>query len=190
MLGSIVKAERDCRAGRQRRPAAFNATIGPFYSSFFTYVNIARPAAAAVRGLAGGQAIWACRLASDPSAVSWQPMGSSRFCRFFARSSGAEGRGELDRLFDEQHHSQHAVPALYHRAEVQRQAGDRFVLRPDGRRHGGGGGLCWDDLARLQPRGFALVNAVMVVVCLSLAWRIGKQYKELTTSGHAPVTTA
>ena len=42
----------------------------------------------------------------------------------------------------------------------------------------------------LQPRGFAIVNAALVIVCLSLAWRIGKQYKELTTSGHAPVTTA
>ena len=42
----------------------------------------------------------------------------------------------------------------------------------------------------LHPRGFAIVNAALVIVWLSLAWRIGKQYKELTTSGHAPVTTA
>ena len=42
----------------------------------------------------------------------------------------------------------------------------------------------------MPPRGFAFVNAVLVVVWLALAWRIGRRYHELTESGQAPVTTA
>ena len=38
----------------------------------------------------------------------------------------------------------------------------------------------------LQPRGFALVNAVLVAVFAMLAWRVGRYYKALSTSGTAP----
>ena len=42
----------------------------------------------------------------------------------------------------------------------------------------------------LQPRGFAAINALMVVAWLYLAWRIGQQYKALAASGKPPVTVA
>ena len=62
--------------------------------------------------------------------------------------AGGQGGRELDRLLAEQHRAEHAVPALHLRAEVRRQAGDRLVLRPDGRRALGGAGLRRHDLRR------------------------------------------
>ena len=38
----------------------------------------------------------------------------------------------------------------------------------------------------LPSRGFAAVNAVLAVVALILAWRVGRYYKTLTTAGAAP----
>jgi fatty acid desaturase len=38
----------------------------------------------------------------------------------------------------------------------------------------------------LQPRGFAAINALLVVVWLVLAWRVGHYYQRLTTAGVAP----
>jgi ATP:ADP antiporter, AAA family len=45
-------------------------------------------------------------------------------------------------------------------------------------------------LVVLPPRGFALVNAVLVVVWLVLAWRVGHHYKTLTASTVAPSAAA
>jgi AAA family ATP:ADP antiporter len=45
------------------------------------------------------------------------------------------------------------------------------------------------SILSLSPRSFALVNASLVIVWLVLAYRIGREYKELTVTGHAPVTT-
>ena len=41
-------------------------------------------------------------------------------------------------------------------------------------------------IVSLQPRGFAAVNAVIVVAWLVLAWRVGREYKRLTVAGEAP----
>jgi AAA family ATP:ADP antiporter len=45
-------------------------------------------------------------------------------------------------------------------------------------------------LVVLPARGFALVNAVLVVVWLVLAWRVGRYYKTLTASNAAPSAAA
>jgi AAA family ATP:ADP antiporter len=45
-------------------------------------------------------------------------------------------------------------------------------------------------LVALPTRGFALVNAVLVVVWLVLAWRVGRHYKTLTASSAAPSAAA
>jgi AAA family ATP:ADP antiporter len=45
-------------------------------------------------------------------------------------------------------------------------------------------------LVVLPARGFALVNAMLVVVWLVLAWRVGRQYKTLTASSAAPSAAA
>ena len=42
----------------------------------------------------------------------------------------------------------------------------------------------------LRPRGFAFINAGLVVIWLVLAWKIGREYRDLAASGRAPVTTA
>ena len=45
-------------------------------------------------------------------------------------------------------------------------------------------------LVVLPARGFALVNAVLVVLWLVLAWRVGRHYKTLTVSSSAPSAAA
>jgi AAA family ATP:ADP antiporter len=45
-------------------------------------------------------------------------------------------------------------------------------------------------LVALPARGFALVNVVLVVVWLVLAWRVGRYYKTLTASSAAPSAAA
>ncbi len=42
----------------------------------------------------------------------------------------------------------------------------------------------------LDPRGFAAVNALLVIVWLGLAWRTGRTYTELAATGKPPVTAA
>jgi ATP:ADP antiporter, AAA family len=42
----------------------------------------------------------------------------------------------------------------------------------------------------LPPRGFALVNAILVVLWLILAWRVGRSYQALTVTRRAPVVAA
>jgi AAA family ATP:ADP antiporter len=43
---------------------------------------------------------------------------------------------------------------------------------------------------QVHPRGFALVNAALVVLWLAAAWRLGRGYAQLTATGEAPRTTA
>jgi ATP:ADP antiporter, AAA family len=40
----------------------------------------------------------------------------------------------------------------------------------------------------LQPRGFAAINALLVVIWLGLAWRVGRYYTHLAATGHTPPT--
>jgi AAA family ATP:ADP antiporter len=40
----------------------------------------------------------------------------------------------------------------------------------------------------LRPRHFAFFNALLVLVWLVLAWRIGREYKQLSKSGRPPMT--
>jgi AAA family ATP:ADP antiporter len=40
----------------------------------------------------------------------------------------------------------------------------------------------------LHPRGFAAINAILVVIWLALAWRVGRYYRQLTATGETPPT--
>ena len=40
----------------------------------------------------------------------------------------------------------------------------------------------------LQPRGFAAINALLVVIWLGLAWRVGRYYTQLAETGQTPPT--
>jgi AAA family ATP:ADP antiporter len=46
------------------------------------------------------------------------------------------------------------------------------------------------SLVVLPPRGFAMVNAALVVIWAVLAWRVGRHYKALTSSKPAPAAAA
>jgi AAA family ATP:ADP antiporter len=42
---------------------------------------------------------------------------------------------------------------------------------------------------KLEPRGFAILNGLFVLVWLALAWRIGREYQALAASGRPPLTS-
>lgn len=53
-----------------------------------------------------------------------------------------------------------------------------------------GFGASLGAVAVLPARGFALVNAALVIVWLVLAWRVGRLYKTLIASSAAPSAAA
>ena len=133
ILGSIVKDAAVTHVGTTdlRQVGARSAQ---FYATYFTYVNILGlvlqlfvvSRVVKYLGVPIGVMIMPVHLADGVLNHCFLPDPQ--------RGAGGEGRGELDRLFDQQHHPQHAVPAVHTRAEIQCEAGDRLVLRPDGRR--------------------------------------------------------
>ena len=164
--------------------------IGDFYAKYFSLVNVLGlllqlfvvSRIVKHRGVA-----WAVMVLP---ALSFGAYNILVFVPAAQCGAGGQGRRELDRLLAEQHRAEHAVPAVHLRAEVRRQAGDRLVLRPDGRRALGGARLRRDDRLALPPRGFAAVNAALAVVALILAWRVGRHYKIATDASSPPAAAA
>ena len=107
-----------------------------------------RPPPPVVRGLAHHQAPRGGRGPDDPSGALVRRLQHPDLRPLAQCRAGGQGRRELDRLLAEQHSAEHVVPAVHLRAEVRRQAGDRLVLRPDGRRALGRARLRRDDLCR------------------------------------------
>ena len=142
ILGSIVKdtAVRLVAEG-QSGGLSEAQLIGDFYSKYFTLVNV----------LGVVLQLFVVSRVVKYLGMSWAVMilplislGAYNVLVFLPTLwfvLAAQGRRELDRLFVEQHGSQHAVPALHLRTEVQREAGHRFVFRAHGRRAVGAAGL-------------------------------------------------
>jgi AAA family ATP:ADP antiporter len=45
------------------------------------------------------------------------------------------------------------------------------------------------SLISLHPRGFAFVNMLLVAAWLLMAWRIGREYRDLAASGRPPAAS-
>ena len=130
------------QAGRDDDRVRVGAAIGQFYATYFTYVNVLGLVLQLFVVSRVVKYLGRADRRHDPAGALADGLRRHHVHPDPQGGAGGEGRGELDRLFDQQHHSQHAVPAVHMRTEVQRQAGDRFVLRPDGRRLVGRAGLC------------------------------------------------
>ena len=143
ILGSIVKDTAvNLVAQGQNDGLTEEQLIGDFYSKYFTLVNIFGlllqlfVVSRVVKHLGMSWAIMILPIIS---------LGTYNILVFLPTLwvvLARQGRRELHRLFVEQHGAEHAVPAVHLRAEVQRQAGDRFVLRAHGRRAVGAAGVC------------------------------------------------
>ena len=154
ILGSIVK---DQAAAMVAAGTAGGLTegqiIGDFYAKYFTLAN--------VMGLLlqlfvvsriikyGGVAVAVMIL----PALSFGVYNILDLRAPAQRGARRQGGRELDRLLAEQHGAEHVVPAVHLRAEVRRQAGDRLVLRADGRRALGGAGVRRDVCRAVGAQG-------------------------------------
>jgi AAA family ATP:ADP antiporter len=81
------------------------------------------------------------------------------------------------------------LPCTYEQKFAAKQAIDSFFVRM-GDVLSAALVFTGTTLVVLPARGFALVNAVLVVVWLVLAWRCGRHYKTLTASSAAPSAAA
>jgi AAA family ATP:ADP antiporter len=79
------------------------------------------------------------------------------------------------------------LPCTYEQKFSAKQAIDSFFVRM-GDVLSAALVLVGTALVVLPPRGFALVNAVLVIVWLLLAWQVGRHYQSLTVSRPAPAT--
>ena len=168
-------------------PAAVRRPIGQFYASYFTYVNILGlllqlfVVSRVVKFLGVPIGV------HDPSGLSLDSLWGHRVSfRFSGRCLRRRSRRTRPTIRSTTPFGT-CCSCPDTRTEVQRQTGDRLVLRPDGRRHvGRSSSLLERPFLRCILEALPLINAVMVLVWLSLAWRIGQQYKALTTSGQPP----
>jgi AAA family ATP:ADP antiporter len=81
------------------------------------------------------------------------------------------------------------LPCTYEEKFAAKQAIDSFFVRM-GDVLSAGLVFIGTTVLLLAPQGFAAVNAAIVVVWLVLAWRVGREYKRLTTPGARTIPAA
>jgi ATP:ADP antiporter, AAA family len=181
ILGSIVKeTATGMIASGQANGLTEGQLIGDFYSKYFTYVN--------VLGLLL-QLFVVSRVVKHlgiPWAVMILPMislGAYNILVFFpalmAVLSAKVAENATDYSLNNTVRNMLFLPCTYEQKFSAKQAIDSFFVRMG------------DVLSALlvflgttvfmfRPRGFAAVNAVIVVAWLVLAWQVGRTYKQLT----------
>ncbi len=181
ILGSIVKETAAAQiASGQANGLTEGQLIGDFYSKYFTYVN--------VLGLLL-QLFVVSRVVKHlgiPWAVMILPMislGAYNILVFFpalmAVLSAKVAENATDYSLNNTVRNMLFLPCTYEQKFSAKQAIDSFFVRMG------------DVLSALlvflgttvfmfRPRGFAAVNAAIVVVWLVLAWQVGRAYKQLT----------
>jgi AAA family ATP:ADP antiporter len=181
ILGSIVKetATRMIASG-QANGLTEGQVIGDFYSKYFTAVN--------VLGLLL-QLFVVSRVVKHlgiPWAVMILPMislGAYNILAFFpalmAVLSAKVAENATDYSLNNTVRNMLFLPCTYEQKFSAKQAIDSFFVRM-------GDVLSallvflGTTVFMLRPRGFAAVNAVIVVAWLVLAWQVGRTYKQLT----------
>ncbi len=189
ILGSIVKEAATKQVGTGDA-AAIGATIGQFYATYFTYVNVLGlvlqlfvvSRVVKYLGVPIGVMILPVVSLTAYGVIMFVPILKAVLAAKVAENS-------TDYSINNTIRNMLFLPCTREQKYSAKQAIDSFFVRM-GDVSSAALVFVGTTFLALQPRGFAIVNAALVIVCLSLAWRIGKQYKELTTSGHAPVTTA
>jgi AAA family ATP:ADP antiporter len=187
ILGSIVRDNAVAQVGSQGSDAV-GASIGEFYSTYFTYVNILGlllqmfVVSRIIRYFGVGISVLVLPIISltSYSMIVVYPLLQAVFAAKVAENSTDYSLNNTVRniLF---------LPCTTEQKYSAKQAIDSFFVRLGDVLSallvfvGAGAGLF-----HIGARGFALVNACLVVVWLLLAWRTGRTYTQLTASGQAP----
>jgi len=189
ILGSIVKDAAVQHVGAGDPQAVENA-IGSFYATYFSYVNILGlllqlfvvSRVVKYLGVPVGLVIGPILSLTAYSVISFFPLLRAVLAAKVAENSTDYSLNNTVRnmLF---------LPCTREQKYSAKQAIDSFFVRM-GDVLSAAIVFVGTSFLGLSARGFAMVNAALVILWLVLAYRIGRQYKALTISGQAPVTTA
>ena len=187
ILGSIVK---DTATAMAAQPGALSEEqlIGDFYSKYFTYVNLLGlilqlfVVSRAVKHL--GMA-WAVMILPILSLSAYSIMAF--IPTLIAVLVAKVGENATDYSLNNTVRNMLFLPCTYEQKFSAKQAIDSFFVRMGDVLSAllvFAGTAVWT----LQPRGFAAINALLVIVWLGLAWRVGREYTQLAASGLPPQT--
>jgi AAA family ATP:ADP antiporter len=191
ILGSIVKDHASAMvAGGQAPGLSEGQVIGDFYARYFSMVNIV--------GLLL-QLFVVSRIVKH-FGVAWAVMvlpalsfGAYNVLVFVptltAVLAAKVAENSTDYSLNNTVRNMLFLPCTYEQKFSAKQAIDSFFVRM-GDVLSAALVFVGTVLLALPARGFALVNVVLVAVWLVLAWRVGRQYKTLTTSSAAPSAAA
>jgi AAA family ATP:ADP antiporter len=189
ILSSIVRDGAMAQFGANNHEAV-EKTIGSFYSTYFTYVNILGlllqmfVVSRIIRyfGVGVGIMVLPFISLSAYSIIAFFPALRAVLAAKVAENSTDYSINNTVRnmLFlpcttEQKYSAKQAIDSFFVRMGDVLSAALVFV------------GTAWIGLG---PRGFALVNAALVVVWLTLAWRTGRTYLQLAATGKPPVTVA
>ena len=186
--------DRGQRPARSRSPPATCARrsdgtfIGHFYAGYFQAINVVGMLLQLFVVSRVINVLWGCpwRCAILPL-VALACYGSIAMAPFLAVLRWVKTAEQRDRLLAAEHGEPGPLPADDPRRQVQGQAGHRHLLRPrraivlSGRHGPGGLGRC----SRFGPAGFALINAVLVLVWLAHRGRGRAASSRAAYQGHS-----
>ncbi len=189
LLGNAVRQSAIAELG-PNDTAGIQRTVGSFYSSFYTYVNIVGlllqlfvvsrivryfgvPIAVLILPLTALAAYGVIAFLPLLRAIFWAKVSEN--ATDYSLNNTVRNMLFLPCTTEQKYSAKQAIDSFFVRLGDVMAAVVVFV------------GTSW---LALQPRGFALVNAVMVALWLVLAWRIGRQYQQLSVTKSHPATAA
>jgi AAA family ATP:ADP antiporter len=186
ILGSIVKDAAVRQVGNDS--AKVGAAIAQFYATYFTYVNVLGlvlqlfvvSRVVKYLGVPIGVMIMPALSLTAYSIISFIPILRAVLVAKVAENS-------TDYSINNTIRNMLFLPCTREQKYSAKQAIDSFFVRM-GDVLSAGIVFVGTTMLALKPQGFAIINAAMVIVWLILAWRIGREYRELAASGSAPVT--
>ncbi len=185
ILGSIVKDAAVKQVGIERLVAGGRGDRAVLRDVLHVRER-ARPGAPAVRGLARRQVSRRADWRDDPAG----PLvtASTASCMFIpilrAVLAAKVAENSTDYSINNTIRNMLFLPCTREQKYSAKQAIDSFFVRM-GDVLSAGIVFVGTAVFALHPRGFAAINAVMVLMWLGLAWRIGREYRELAASGRA-----
>jgi AAA family ATP:ADP antiporter len=186
ILGSIVKDAAVRHVGND--PAQVGAAIAQFYATYFTYVNVLGlllqlfvvSRVVKYLGVPIGVMIMPALSLTAYSIISFIPILRAVLVAKVAENS-------TDYSINNTIRNMLFLPCTREQKYSAKQAIDSFFVRM-GDVLSAGIVFVGTSVLALGAQGFAIINVVMVVVWLILAWRIGREYAQLAATKSAPVT--
>jgi AAA family ATP:ADP antiporter len=186
ILGGIVKDAAVRHVGND--PAQVSAAIAQFYATYFTYVNVLGlllqlfvvSRVVKYLGVPIGVMIMPALSLTAYSIISFIPILRAVLVAKVAENS-------TDYSINNTIRNMLFLPCTREQKYSAKQAIDSFFVRM-GDVLSAAIVFVGTTVVALGAQGFAIVNAVMVVVWLILAWRIGREYAQLAATKSAPVT--